>query len=103
MYMPDAIRATLELMEAPSEKIKIRSSYNVSGTSFRPEEIASQIQKHLPQFKINYLPDERQSIADSWPDSIDDIFAREHWGWKHKYDLKSMSEDMMMNLKKKYQ
>ncbi len=103
MYMPDAIRATLELMEAPSEKIKIRSSYNVSGTSFRPEEIALQIQKHLPQFKINYLPDERQSIADSWPDSIDDIFAREHWGWKHKYNLKSMSEDMIMNLKKKYQ
>lgn len=103
MYMPDAIRATLDLMEAPWEKVKIRSSYNVSGTSFNPQEIAAQIQEHIPLFKINYKPDERQSIADSWPKSIDDSLAREHWGWKHKYDLKSMSEDMIMHLKKRYQ
>ena len=103
MYMPDAISATLDLMEAAWEKVKIRSSYNVSGTSFNPQEIASQIQEHIPLFKIKYIPDERQLIADSWPQSIDDSFARDHWGWKHKYDLKSMSRDMIMHLKKRYQ
>jgi len=100
MYMPDAIRATLELMDAPAKKIRIRSSYNVSGISFRPKEIAIEIQKYVPKFKINYIPDERQSIADSWPQSIDDSLARNHWGWKHKYDLKSISEDMITQLKK---
>lgn len=103
MYMPDAIRATLELMEAPSEKIKIRSSYNVAGISFNPTEIAAEVRKHIPQFEMTYKPDERQAIANSWPQSIDDALAREHWDWKHEYDLATMVEDMMINLKKKYQ
>jgi nucleoside-diphosphate-sugar epimerase len=103
MYMPDAIRATLELMEAPSEKIKIRSSYNVAGISFNPTEIAAEVRKHIPQFEMTYKPDERQAIANSWPQSIDDSLAREHWDWKHEYDLATMVEDMMINLKKKYQ
>lgn len=103
MYMPDAIRATLELMEAPAEQIKIRSSYNVAGVSFNPEEIAAAVRKHIPQFEMTYKPDERQAIANSWPQSIDDSFAREHWNWKHDYDLDTMVEDMMINLKKKYQ
>lgn len=103
MYMPDAIRATLELMEAPADQIKIRSSYNVAGVSFNPEEIAAVVRKHIPQFEMTYKPDERQAIANSWPQSIDDTYAREHWNWKHKYDLDTMVEDMMINLKKKYQ
>jgi len=100
MYMPDAIRATLELMEAPAEKIKIRSSYNVAGTSFNPEEIEQEVRKHIPQFEMSYKPDERQAIANSWPQSIDDSLAREHWDWKHEYDLATMVADMMLNLKK---
>ncbi|MEZ7838086.1 MAG: NAD-dependent epimerase/dehydratase family protein [Flavobacteriales bacterium] len=102
MYMPDAIRATLELMEAPAEKIKIRSSYNVAGTSFSPEEIAAEVKKHIPHFEMTYKSDERQAIADSWPQSINDNLAREHWDWKHEYDLATMVEDMMQNLKKQY-
>lgn len=102
MYMPDAIRATLELMETPSEKVKIRSSYNVAGISFNPVEIANTIKAHIPQFEMTYKSDERQEIADSWPQSIDDTLAREHWGWKHEYDLKTMAEDMIINLKKQY-
>tara|TARA_B100000900_G_scaffold412623_1_gene434807 strand:- start:115 stop:1068 length:954 start_codon:yes stop_codon:yes gene_type:complete len=102
MYMPDAIRATLELMEAPEEKIKIRSSYNVAGTSFSPAEIAAAIKMHIPQFEMTYNPDERQPIASSWPQSIDDYLAREHWGWKREYDLVAMVEDMMINLKNQY-
>jgi nucleoside-diphosphate-sugar epimerase len=102
MYMPDAIRATLELMEAPAEKIKIRSSYNVAGTSFNPVELAEAVKVHIPQFDMTYKSDERQAIADSWPQSIDDTLAREHWGWKHEYDLATMVEDMMINLKKQY-
>mgnify|MGYP006140901325 CR=1 FL=1 len=102
MYMPDAIRATLELMEAPAEKIKIRSSYNVAGTSFNPAEIAAVVKQYVPAFKMSYKPDERQAIANSWPQSIDDSLAREHWAWKHEYDLATMAEDMMMNLKKQY-
>lgn len=103
MYMPDAIRATLELMEAPAEKIKIRSSYNVAGISFNPTEIAAEVRKHIPQFEMTYKSDERQAIANSWPQSIDDSLARQHWDWKHEYDLATMVEDMMINLKKKYQ
>ena len=102
MYMPDAIRATLELMEAPAEQIKIRSSYNVAGTSFSPAEIAAEVKKHIPQFQMTYKSDERQAIADSWPQSINDSLAREHWNWKHEYDLATMVEDMMVNLKKQY-
>ncbi|RYD94346.1 MAG: NAD-dependent epimerase/dehydratase family protein, partial [Sphingobacteriales bacterium] len=95
MYMPDAIRATIELMEAPVEQIKVRTSYNLSGMSFSPKEIATEIKKHIPGFTIDYKPDYRQAIADSWPQSIDDSVARADWGWKEEYDLARMTEDML--------
>jgi nucleoside-diphosphate-sugar epimerase len=98
MYMPDAIRATIELMEAPSDKIKVRTSYNVSGMSFSPKEIAAEIKMHVPDFSITYKDDYRQAIANSWPQSIDDSVARKDWGWKEEYDLKSMVGDMLVNL-----
>ena len=98
MYMPDAIRATLELMNAPADKIKIRSSYNLSGISFTPAEIAAEIKKHIPSFSISYNPDFRQQIADSWPASIDDSVAREQWGWKPEYDLPRMTADMINHI-----
>ena len=98
MYMPDAIRATIELMEAPADKISIRTSYNLSGMSFSPKEIAAEINKHMPDFTISYKPDYRQAIADSWPQSIDDSVARKDWGWKEEYDLKAMTKDMLQNL-----
>jgi nucleoside-diphosphate-sugar epimerase len=100
MYMPDAIRATIELMEAPSEKITTRTSYNISAMSFSPAQIAEEIKKHIPGFTIDYAPDYRQAIANSWPGSIDDSVARADWGWKHKYDLSAMTKDMLENLKK---
>jgi nucleoside-diphosphate-sugar epimerase len=99
MYMDDAIRATVEIMQAPTEAIKIRSSYNLSGVSFTPKEIAVEIKKRIPEFTISYKPDFRQKIADSWPASIDDSQAREHWNWKHKFDLASMTDEMLENLK----
>jgi nucleoside-diphosphate-sugar epimerase len=99
MYMPDAINATIELMESPAEKISIRTSYNISGISFSPKEIAAEIKKHIPEFKMEYSPDYRQAIADSWPQSIDDSVARNDWGWKHEYDLSRMTADMLENLK----
>jgi len=99
MYMPDAIRATLELMEAPAAKIKVRTSYNLSSMSFSPKEIAAEIKKHIPDFEMTYKPDYRQAIADSWPQSIDDSVARADWGWKHVYDLPKMTKDMFENLK----
>ena len=98
MYMPDAIRATIELMEAPVDKIKVRTSYNLSGMSFSPKEIAASIQKHIPEFTIDYKPDYRQQIANSWPQSIDDAAARSDWGWKEEYNLEKMTSDMLMNL-----
>ena len=98
MYMEDAIRATIELMEAPSESIKIRSSYNLGGISFAPEEIAEEIKKYIPEFSISYAPDFRQKIAESWPASIDDSAAKADWGWKLKYDMAKMTEDMLKNL-----
>lgn len=98
MYMPDAIRATIELMEAPVDKITVRTSYNLSALSFSPKEIAAQIQKHIPEFTINYQPDYRQAIADSWPQSIDDSVAQRDWGWKPQFDLATMTEDMLKNL-----
>jgi len=98
MYMPDAIKATIELMEAPAEKIKIRTSYNISGMSFSPKEIAAEIKKHIPEFEITYKPDYRQQIANSWPQSIDDSVARNDWGWKEDYDLSAMTQDMLDNL-----
>jgi len=102
IYMDDAIRATLDLMSAPSENIKIRSSYNLAAISFDPEEITASIQKQLPDFKIEYAPDFRQAIADSWPQSIDDQSAREEWGWKHQFDLDAITKDMLKNLSPKY-
>ncbi len=101
MYMPDAIRATLELMHADSDKIAIRSSYNVSGMSFCPEELGHEIRKHIPDFQLDYQPDFRQAIADSWPKNIDDSEARKDWGWKPAYDLAKMAEDMLVNLGKR--
>jgi len=99
MYMPDAIRATIELMEAPEEKISVRTSYNISGMSFSPQEIADEIKLHVPDFSINYKPDYRQTIAESWPQSIDDTVANNDWGWKPEYDLKKMTKDMIDNLR----
>lgn len=99
MYMPDAIRATIELMEAPADCLSIRSSYNLSAMSFSPKEISASIQKHIPDFSITYAPDFRQQIANSWPQSIDDSRAQSDWNWKPKYDLDSMTADMLQNLK----
>ena len=98
MYMPDAIKATIELMEAPQEKIKIRTSYNISGMSFSPKEIADEIKKYIPDFDVTYQPDYRQAIADSWPQSIDDSVARNDWGWKEDYNLERMTKDMLENI-----
>lgn len=99
MYMPDAIRATIELMESEEDKISIRTSYNISGMSFSPKEIAGEIKKHLPGFTISYEPDYRLPIAQSWPQSIDDSVAQKDWKWKPKYDLASMTGEMLRNMK----
>jgi nucleoside-diphosphate-sugar epimerase len=98
MYMPDAIKATIELMEAPAEKITIRHSYNISGMSFSPKEIAAEIKKHIPEFAISYKDDSRQQIANSWPQSIDDTVARKDWNWQQDYNLEKMVDDMFKNL-----
>lgn len=98
MYMEDAIRATIELMEAPAEDVKIRSSYNLAGISFTPQSLAEAIQVKIPEFKISYVPDFRQEIADSWPNSIDDSAAKADWGWKEKYDLEKMVDVMLENV-----
>jgi len=98
MFMEDAIRATIELMEAPAEQIAIRSSYNLSGISFTPGELAEAIRNHISEFKITYQPDFRQAIADSWPASIDDTHARKDWNWKECYDLNKMVEVMLQNV-----
>ena len=100
MYMDDAIRATIEIMDAPPENIKIRSAYNLAAMSFTPKEIAFEIQKHLPDFSITYAPDFRQKIADSWPASVDDSFARKDWNWQQKYDLANMTLEMLQMLQK---
>ena len=102
MYMPDAIRATIELMEAPEEKIKIRSAYNLAGISFTPKQVATEISKHIPNFEISYKPDFRQEIANSWPSSIDDTHAQDDWGWRLEYNLEKITSDMIKNLKEKY-
>jgi nucleoside-diphosphate-sugar epimerase len=103
MYMDDAIRATLQLMEAPVEKIKVRTSYNLAAMSFTPAELAKAIQRHIPDFEIAYEPDARQKIAATWTERIDDTEARNDWGWDHHYDLDAMTEEMLTQLKKKYQ
>ncbi len=100
MYMQDAIRATMELMHAPAENISVRTSYNISGMSFSPKEITASIQKHIPEFSLTCIPDYRQKIADSWPQSIDDSVATKDWGWKPAYDLDRMTKDMLDNLAK---
>lgn len=102
MYMPDAIRATIELMNAPADKIKIRSSYNLGGISFTPKVLVEEIKKYMPDFTCTYKPDFRQAIADSWPASIDDSVAQQQWNWKQKYDLADMTKDMLVNIKEKY-
>lgn len=98
MYMPDAIRATIALMDAPAAQIRVRSSYNVAGLSFKPSELAQAIRRALPQFEIRYAPDERQAIADSWPQSLDDNQARVDWGWQPQVDLEQMTADMLKNI-----
>jgi nucleoside-diphosphate-sugar epimerase len=98
MYMHDGLKATIGLMDADAGKIKIRSSYNVAAMSFTPAELASEIKKHIPDFKISYKPDVRQQYADSWPQSIDDSVARKDWGWKNDFDLKKMTEDMLHHI-----
>jgi nucleoside-diphosphate-sugar epimerase len=102
MYMEDAIRATIDLMEAPAEKLTVRYSYNLSAFDFTPGEIYQEIKKHIPDFTIEYQPDFRQAIADSWTKSIDDRKAREDWGWEPQFSLESMVEDMIYQLKQKY-
>ena len=101
MFMEDAVKATIAIMEAPADKVKIRSSYNLSSMSFSPEEIFNKIKETYPDFKISYKPDFRQAIADSWPQSIDDTEARKDWGWEHKYDLKRLVDVMLINLEQK--
>ena len=98
MYMPDAIRATIELMESDASKISVRSSYNICAMSFSPKEIAAEIQKHLDGFTISYAPDSRQNIADSWPRNIDDSQEQQDWGWKPEYDLERMTTEMLGHL-----
>ncbi len=102
MYMEDAIKATIDIMEADASKIKTRSSYNVAGISFSPKEVAAEIKKHLPRFEISYNPDFRQAIANSWPQSIDDSVAKRDWGLKSTYDLKRMTNVMLAGVKKKF-
>lgn len=98
IYMPDAIRATIELMEAPAEQIRIRSAYNVAGLSFNPRELAAAIRGHMPDFEIRYQPDHRQAIAETWPHSLDDTYARADWGWKAKIGLRELVADMLKNI-----
>jgi nucleoside-diphosphate-sugar epimerase len=101
IYMDDAIRATMELMAAPAENISIRTSYNLASMSFTPAEISEAIKQIIPDFKISYEPDFRQAIADSWTESIDDSYAQKDWGWKPAYNMEEMTNDMIINLKKK--
>jgi threonine 3-dehydrogenase len=102
IYMDDAVRGTLELMDAPAEKIKVRTSYNLSAMSFTPAQIAGEIKKHRPAFEVSYNPDFRQAIADSWTMRMDDAHARQDWGWKPRYDLATMTEDMLRQLGRQY-
>ncbi len=98
MYMDDAVRATMQLMAAPTSNIQVRTSYNISGMSFSPREIAESIQSHYPNFRVQYAPDFRQQIADSWPSRINDDCARNDWGWKAQFDLPKMTTDILTKL-----
>ena len=100
MYMPDAVRSILELMEAPADNITVRSSYNLAAMSFAPKDLAAAILEVLPDFKIEYHPDFRQEIANTWPQRIDDSRASQDWGWKPEFDLKAMTEDILANFPK---
>lgn len=102
LYMPDAVKATIQLMEAPAEKIKIRSGYNIAEMNFTPAELAAEIRKHIPGFKVNYEPDFRQKIAESWVESIDDSEARKDWGWSPEFNLEMMTSEMLSNLRNFY-
>lgn len=102
MYMDDAIKATIDIMSAKAEAIKIRSSYNVSAISFAPQDVAASIKKHIPEFKINYTPDYRQNIAESWPNSLNDEPARQDWNWKHTFSLEDITKNMLFQLGKKH-
>ncbi|TVR37500.1 MAG: NAD-dependent epimerase/dehydratase family protein [Cryomorphaceae bacterium] len=102
MYMPDAIRATLEIMHAPADKVRLRSAYNIAGMSFNPEEIAASIRRKLPDFSIDYAPDYRNEIAANWPASVDDSAAHNDWGWQPEYDLDRMVDDMLEQLRQTY-
>jgi nucleoside-diphosphate-sugar epimerase len=102
LYMPDAIRATLELMDAPAERLTVRTSYNLAGMSFTPAEVAGEIRKYVPGFEVIYKPDFRQQIAETWTESIDDSVARRDWGWRPQYDLAAMTRDMLKQLSQKY-
>ena len=99
MYMNDAVSATIQLMQAKPADVKLRTGYNLAAIDFTPEEMASEIKKHIPDFKISYTPDFRQEIADSWPSSIDDSDARKDWNWEHKFDLSAITKDMLENIK----
>jgi len=103
MYMDDAVKATIMLMEAPADIVKVRSSYNLGGISFTPKEIADEIRKYIPNLLVSYKPDFRQVIADSWPRSISDEAAQKDWGWKHEYDLPKMTKAMIENIREKLQ
>ncbi|GGG13851.1 L-threonine 3-dehydrogenase [Dokdonia pacifica] len=102
MYMDDAIKATIAIMDAPIDAIKIRSSYNLAAVSYAPEDVTTSIQKHIPEFEITYEPDFRQSIADTWPQSIDDSEARNDWGWSHSFGLEEITKTMLDNLRDRY-
>jgi len=102
LFMDDAIKATIDIMSADYDSIKIRSSYNLAGITFTPKEIAASIQKYIPEFKITYKPDFRQDIANSWPQSINDKEARQDWNWQHDYDLDAITKEMLLQLGKKY-
>jgi nucleoside-diphosphate-sugar epimerase len=101
MYMDDAVKATIQLMEAPAENIKVRSSYNLGGISFTPKELVEEIRKYIPELEVTYNPDFRQQIAESWPRRISDEAAQKDWGWKDEYDLEKMTKVMVENIKKK--
>jgi nucleoside-diphosphate-sugar epimerase len=103
IYMPDAIRATLELMQAPADAVKVRTSYNLASMSFTPAEISEEIRRYYPELEVEYKPDFRQQIAESWSESIDDTQARSDWGWQPEYDLESMTADMIQHLRTQYQ
>jgi nucleoside-diphosphate-sugar epimerase len=102
MYMPDAIRGTIALMEAPAEKLTIRTSYNLAAVSFTPAQLAAEIRVHLPGFEINYAPDFRQAIADSWPAAIDDSAARNDWNWEPEFGIEKMTQDMLVNIRQAF-